>query len=286
MIGGLLAGDCVTVLGKNSAADWAKVSFEDVIGWVSVAYLSIEGDLQNASVVSEEPDGQNHTTASPSSAPKPPTTPIPTSAPLPSSGFACVPKNTQRKTGQVVSVTDGDTIRVRIDGWNYPVRYIGIDTPEMDGYFGAEARSQNYRLVAGRKVTLVKDVSYTDQYGRLLRYVFVGDTFVNYELAQSGYAQAATYPPDVACSALFKSAASDARYADRGLWRPTTTPYPTAAAQQAGSSGNCHPSYPAVCIPPPPPDLDCKDVPFRRFSVVGSDPHRFDGDHDGVGCEW
>jgi hypothetical protein len=48
---------------------------------------------------------------------------------------------------------------------------------------------------------------------------------------------------------------------------------------------NCHPSYPTVCIPPPPPDLDCPDIPFRRFAVVGSDPHRFDADHDGVGCE-
>jgi hypothetical protein len=47
----------------------------------------------------------------------------------------------------------------------------------------------------------------------------------------------------------------------------------------------CHGSYPTVCIPPPPPDLDCPQVPHRRFRVVGSDPHGFDGDHDGIGCE-
>jgi micrococcal nuclease len=40
-----------------------------------------------------------------------------------------------------------------------------------------------------------------------------------------------------------------------------------------------------VCIPPPPPDLDCADVPYRAFAVRGADPHRFDGNHDGVGCE-
>jgi hypothetical protein len=48
---------------------------------------------------------------------------------------------------------------------------------------------------------------------------------------------------------------------------------------------SCSSSYPGVCIPPPPPDLDCADIPYRNFIVVGSDPHGFDGDGDGVGCE-
>jgi len=47
---------------------------------------------------------------------------------------------------------------------------------------------------------------------------------------------------------------------------------------------NCHPAYPTVCIPAPPPDLDCQDIPFRNFTVLPPDPHRFDGDGDGVGC--
>jgi micrococcal nuclease len=51
-------------------------------------------------------------------------------------------------------------------------------------------------------------------------------------------------------------------------------------------SGFCRvTSYPTVCIPPPPPDLDCGEIPYRRFPVTGADPHRFDGDHDGIGCE-
>ena len=48
---------------------------------------------------------------------------------------------------------------------------------------------------------------------------------------------------------------------------------------------NCDPSYPTVCILPPPPDLDCKDIPYRNFPVLPPDPHRFDGDKDGIGCE-
>jgi hypothetical protein len=51
-----------------------------------------------------------------------------------------------------------------------------------------------------------------------------------------------------------------------------------------GGGGNCHPSY-SVCIPPPPPDLDCADVNATNFQVTGSDPHGFDGDNDGIGCE-
>jgi len=63
--------------------------------------------------------------------------------------------------------------------------------------------------------------------------------------------------------------------------QPTTQ----SAAAGAGASAGCDPAYPTVCIPPPPPDLDCNDIPFRRFTVLPPDPHRFDGDHDGVGCE-
>lgn len=47
----------------------------------------------------------------------------------------------------------------------------------------------------------------------------------------------------------------------------------------------CDPSYPTVCIPPPPPDLNCGDIPYQDFKVIGADPHRFDGNNDGIGCE-
>lgn len=53
--------------------------------------------------------------------------------------------------------------------------------------------------------------------------------------------------------------------------------------------GKCAASYPTVCIPPPPPDLNCGDVSYRNFrvrwDVADPDPHHFDGDHDGIGCE-
>jgi hypothetical protein len=74
----------------------------------------------------------------------------------------------------------------------------------------------------------------------------------------------------------------------------TTTARPTLAqlrgntptlAPASVEGSNCHPSYPGVCIPAPPPDLDCSDISFRRFQVLPPDPHNFDGDGDGLGCE-
>lgn len=71
--------------------------------------------------------------------------------------------------------------------------------------------------------------------------------------------------------------------------KPTATHAPAkrtpTPAQRTSLKSGCDPSYPDVCIPPAPPDLDCGDVPYRRFRVAGSDPHGFDRDGDGIGCE-
>ena len=57
------------------------------------------------------------------------------------------------------------------------------------------------------------------------------------------------------------------------------------ATAQVRGGGNCNPSYPTVCIPPPPPDLDCGDLAFSNFEVLAPGPHNFDSDGDGIGCE-
>ena len=56
-------------------------------------------------------------------------------------------------------------------------------------------------------------------------------------------------------------------------------------ASDAHGQARCDASYPDVCIPPPPPDLDCGEIVERDFTVRGADPHGFDRDRDGVGCE-
>lgn len=215
----------------------------------------------------------------------------------PISAADCVSQTAERQTGVVTKITDGDTIHVNIDGVDYPVRYIGMDTPEVGAKGAAPASQYNSYLVLGKTVTLIKDVSETDRYDRLLRYVFVGNTFVNYEMVARGYASAGTWEPDTACDAVFAEAMASARTKQLGMWAPVIIPptsIPATALPIAGIptktpapslGSNCDPSYPTVCIPPPPPDLDCKDIPYKRFKVLAPDPHRFDGDHDGIGCE-
>jgi hypothetical protein len=58
-----------------------------------------------------------------------------------------------------------------------------------------------------------------------------------------------------------------------------------AAPAQPPATGTCDPSYPTVCIPPYLPDLDCGDIGHKRFQVLPPDPHGFDRDGDGIGCE-
>lgn len=67
---------------------------------------------------------------------------------------------------------------------------------------------------------------------------------------------------------------------------PPSTAAPVPLVPPTTAGGRCDPSYPTVCIPPAPPDLDCGDIPHRRFTVLAPDPHGFDGsDDDGIGCE-
>jgi len=151
-----------------------------------------------------------------------PASPNPAKPPVPSGEL-----NSQNANSTAVTVTrvvDGDTVEVSFAGTTYTVRYIGIDAPETVAPnrpiepYGREASSRNTELVLGKAVRLEKDVSETDKYGRLLRYVYVGDLFVNAELVRGGYAQAISYPPDIKYQSLFLQLQNEARMAGRGLW--------------------------------------------------------------------
>lgn len=256
------------------------------------------------------------------------------------------PDASQLTAATVARVVDGDTVHVTLDGQDATLRLIGVDTPEtVDprgpvGCFGREASTFTKHLLSvGTQVWLERDVSETDRYGRLLRYVWIAFdatdprfadlvgldgvedgqlVLVNQLLVGQGYAASSAYPPDVAYQTTFVDDQRAARDAGRGLWgacsafgvpaasqqgQPTARPTPpaprppTAAAGQttAGdatgdvSAGgtSCDPSYPGVCIPPisVAGDLDCGDVPYRRFQVLPPDPHGFDANGDGEGCE-
>ena len=131
--------------------------------------------------------------------------------------------------------------------------------------------------MAGKTISLEKDVSDTDRFGRLLRYVWLDESImVNAVLVEEGYAQVSTFPPDLRHVDMFLELQQGAQGERKGLW---------GLAPEPEIVGGCHPAYPSVCIPPPPPDLDCGEIPYRRFKVLAPDPHGFDRDKDGVGCE-
>lgn len=168
-------------------------------------------------------------TANPASSDTPRPTNLPTSTGTVSGILAalqaeCVPTDTEVSHATVIGITDGDTIAVQFDdGTSKDLRYIGMDTPERGNPFWEPAAGVNSELVAGKVVTLVKDVSETDRYGRLLRYVFAEDVFVNYELVRQGLALAGTWPPDTACDQVFKAAEEAAKSEAIGIWASQPT---------------------------------------------------------------
>ncbi|MFN2248686.1 MAG: lamin tail domain-containing protein [Candidatus Promineifilaceae bacterium] len=155
-------------------------------------------------------------TPMPTYTPHPTATDAPTETAVPTETREPMPTRTARPTATevvvegelatVVSIVDGDTIKVDIDGVVESVRYIGIDAPESDDLCGLEATWANGRLVSGETVRLVRDVNDRDRYDRLLRYVYAGDTFVNAELVKQGWAIPKRYPPDTAMAAVLEAA--------------------------------------------------------------------------------
>ena len=130
---------------------------------------------------------------------------------------------------RVERIIDGDTIVLEN---KETVRYIGLDTPELhhpsigEECGGKEAANLNSKLLTGKRVRLISDVTDKDAYGRLLRYVFTEDgTFINYEIIRQGYAQTFNIPPNNLMTKTLTQAQLDAKKDNRGLW--TTCYKPT-----------------------------------------------------------
>ncbi len=168
----------------------------------------------------------------------------------------------------VTRVIDGDTVDVE---GGHRIRLVLVDAPELSETGGQEAKDYLTSLCLG-KLALIDEDDFQvgeDPYGRVLAVVYCGGTNANAAMFSSGNAD--TY-------SQFCSASEFGSAAWTGCSSPPPPPPPPP-------EDDCDPAYPDVCIPSPPPDLDCADIPYRNFLVLPPDPHRFDGDGDGIGCE-
>ena len=164
----------------------------------------------------------------------------------------------------VTRVVDGDTLD--IEG-GVRIRLVLVDAPEVDEVGGAAATAYLTELCLGTEALIDEDSSQIgdDPFGRVLAVAHCDGVNANAAMIASGHAD------------TFFEYCSQSEFASQA-WTGCASPPPPPPA-------NCDPAYPTVCIPPPPPDLDCADIPYRRFTVLPPDPHHFDGDGDGIGCE-
>lgn len=203
----------------------------------------------------------------------------------------------------VTKIYDGDTVTLST---GEKIRLLQIDTPELSPAecFGEEARSVLVSLLgASEQITLKVDpkLDKVDRYGRLLRYIFVGNTNINLKLVELGAAAPYFYRGEKGqYSAQLMKAAQIAKSKNLGLWKkcPGTVLAPTYAVRTlAGetnraeststSTGKCDPNY-SGCIPIFPSDVDCSDIKrlgLAPVKVIGTDIHKLDRDGDGFGCD-
>jgi micrococcal nuclease len=134
---------------------------------------------------------------------------------------AVVNVESSRQKIKIIRIVDGDMVEIET---GEKVRYIGMDTPETKHpiktvqCFGVEASEKNRQLVEGKIVEMEKDVSNTDKYGRLLRYIWLDGKMINEVLVTEGFARVLTYPPDVKYKDVFLAAEKQARELKKGLW--------------------------------------------------------------------
>ena len=156
----------------------------------------------------------------------------------------------------VTKVVDGDTIDIILDNETTRVRLLGINTPESVDprrpveCFGKEAKLYLENLIAEKNIRLESDPSQSniDQYGRLLRYIYLEDTNINLNLIENGYATEYTYDQSYKYQTQFKQAQISAQQNQLGLWNPSTC------------DGNFMTNVPT---PTPLPEIPNPDCPIK-----------------------
>lgn len=207
-------------------------------------------------------------------------------------------------TATVVSVGDGDTLRVQGQDGPITIRLACVDAPESSQAFGSEATLRLLQLLSTGQPVEVRAIE-RDRYGRTVAEIYSGGQSVGLQLVREGYA--VVYEQYISgCAATaddYRQSESAARNARRNFWGQPNPTMPWEFRRGGASSGSSAPT-PAATTPAPatttaPPnslpacvssDCDCGDfATWEQAQAVlnasPDDPHRLDGDDDGVACE-
>jgi len=304
---------------KGSLPPGLRISHKQAAAIMAASFVVLLAGAAMADPLPTGTSGESESTPSPvpslSAPPDPVLSPSPLPIPSPKPSPIVRPPSPQpparpgaippeAQEAVVVRHVDGDTIWA--EGGTLPaaavskIRLLEIDTPESGDCFSPEASAfLRAELPIGSKIYLLADKDDKDQYGRFLRYIWKPNgEFFNDKAVRQGFAKAVLYAPNDRYISQMRAAEAEAKSAKRGLWAAcqaaAPAPVPPPPVPQAPVSvpvpvpppaAGCDASYPDFCIPPGPPDLDCADVSERRFTVLAPDPHGFDGNKDGVGCQ-
>lgn len=201
---------------------------------------------------------------------------------------------------KVKNVIDGDTFTLES---GEVVRLIGVDTPETVHpskpvqCYGKEAGQKLQELIEDKEIKLEKDISETDRYNRLLRYVYLGDVFVNEYLVNEGYAKSSSYPPDIKYQNKFVEAQKKAQEDNKGLWNVSTCPVATVQPVIPKPTNSQTYTQPTLATKPPTvvnggsyvcdcsktcTKMSCSEAQYQ-LTTCGCGAR--DADKDGVACD-
>ena len=181
--------------------------------------------------------------------------------------------------GTVTKIIDGDTIKVN----NNSVRFALASAPELDDEGGTASKKFIEVLcpVGSEVIVDQDDLQPFDNYDRMVGVIHCNGNNLNKELVESKYGFLSAHFCNSSEFSTQKWAQDHGCPDNINLLKSIYELNP----EFPNNVEECDPSYPDFCIVSSPPDLNCSDISQKKFTVLQPDPHRFDGDKDGLGCE-
>jgi micrococcal nuclease len=183
--------------------------------------------------------------------------------------------------GVVTKVIDGDTLDIKAkDGKTIAIRLTLVDAPETDEPGYTQAKNFVSQNCLNKEAVVDPDNNQNRSFSRLVAVVYCEGHNVNEAVIANGFAT------------IYRSFCDVSEFANT-VWaqkfgcgnNDNSNKNGASSKDDENEPSECDVSYPNVCIHSAPPDLDCGEIKHRNFKVLSADPHGFDGDGDGIGCD-